>query len=117
MSQLELGRRGVQRQVVEVYEKAGCVVAPVAQSYRRGSRRNPGTPGMPDLYVFPPLRGATAFRGAATQPFWHESKRAGGKQRPGQLEWQQLCEARGVRYVLGGVPEAIAQLRSLGLVS
>jgi hypothetical protein len=122
MTQLELGRRGVQAQVIAVYEKVGCVVARTAQSYRRGSRREPGTPGIPDLYVFPPLRrqqrrAAAAWHPAlAHAPFWHETKSEDGKQRPEQREWQERCAACGVAYVLGGVAEAVAHLQRIGLV-
>lgn len=130
MTQLELGRQGVQRQVVEAYERVGCIVAPVAQSYRRGSRRNPGAPGIPDLYVFPPARvgqvlhvtdlSAAAIERAIAeqrlQPWWHETKSEDGKQSPDQAEWQRRCAACGVSYVLGGVAEAVAYLRRIGLV-
>jgi len=123
MTQLELGRQGVQAQVVKLYESVGCFVARTAQSYRRGSRREPGTPGIPDLYVFPPLR--TDVRRAARvghpavyfAPWWHESKAPDGSQRPEQRDWQVRCDARAVAYVLGGVREALEHLRKLGLVA
>lgn len=103
---LELGRHGVQRGVIKTYESVGCVVVRTAQSYRRGSRRQPGTPGLPDLYVFPP-RDLAAF--------WHETKSDDGAQRPEQIIFQERCQLRGVDYVLGGVPEAIAHLLKLGV--
>lgn len=122
MTQLELGRQGVQAQVVKLYEGVGCFVALTAQSYRRGTRRNPGTPGIPDLYVFPPLRRDQKLAALAGHPvtylapWFHESKAPDGKQRPEQRDWQIRCEARGVAYVLGGMREALAHLRKLGLV-
>ena len=123
MTQLELGRQGVQAQVVKLYESVGCFVARTAQSYRRGSRREPGTAGIPDLYVFPPLRSEWARAARAghaaihAAPWFHESKAPAGRQRPEQVEWQIRCEARGVAYVMGGVREALDHLRKLGLVA
>jgi hypothetical protein len=122
VTQLELGRQGVQAQVIDVYELVGCSVARVAQSYRRGTRRNPGTPGIPDLYVFPPL-GKAEFRATEVghaalilAPWWHETKSSTGKQRLEQRAWELACLTRGVAYVLGGVREALDHLRKLGLV-
>lgn len=110
IDQLEIGRQGVQRDVIDTYERLACLVVRVPQSYRRGSRRSPGTPGIPDLYVFPPIRAS----GAA--PWWHETKRQEGKQRPAQISFETRCKASHVGYVLGGVPEALAHLRAIGLV-
>jgi hypothetical protein len=115
MTQLELGRRGVQAQVVKLYERVGCIVARTAQSYRRGSHRQAGTPGIPDLYVFPPLQRGFGDRFVGAAPWFHESKAPGGRQRPEQREWQERCEARGVAYVLGGTEAALVHLRKLGL--
>lgn len=103
---LELGPHGVQASVVKTYEALGCVVVRIAQSYRRGHRRNPGTAGVPDLYVFPPR---------SLPPFWHETKTDEGKPRPEQLSFAARCTERGISYVLGGVPEAIAHLQTLGV--
>ncbi len=50
--------RDVQADVVRAYEKVGCTVVRTAQSYRRGSRRNAGTPGIPDLKVYPRASGS-----------------------------------------------------------
>lgn len=111
-AQRELGPRGVQLAVIRTYVNLGCEVALTGQSYRRGSRRNPGTSGIPDLYVFPPIRSNVDQHG-----FWHESKATDGHQRPAQVEWQDRCEARGIGYVLGGVEEALRYLRTIGLLS
>lgn len=98
--------REVQHDVVKLYEDLGCVVARLSQY--RASRV---VEGLPDLLVFPPLRARSAG------PFWHEVKTPSGKQSPAQLEWQRLCEARGVVYVVGGTAAAIDQLRAIGLVA
>ena len=113
----------VQHDVIAAYERVGCVVARMEQSYRRGSRREPGTPGVPDLYVFPPLRedqGCAAAVGHVVvylAPWWHETKRPGGNQSLEQIKWQGRCTVRGVAYVLGGVQAALVHLRQVGLIA
>jgi len=113
----------VQHDVIVAYERVGCFVARMEQSYRRGSRREPGTPGVPDLYVFPPLREAQAnaarvgHAAICAAPWWHETKRPGGLQSPEQIKWQGRCMARGVAYVLGGVQAALVHLRQVGLIA
>lgn len=102
--------REIQRDVIELYRSLGCLVAPTSTG-RRGGTRN--APGLPDLYVFPPIR-AYAI---GLQPFWHETKRPSGHQSPAQIEWQMLCEARNVAYVLGGTEAALIYLRSIGLIA
>lgn len=114
----------VQERVKAVYRAVGCVVASFSQGWRPGGKRHATTrqtKGIPDLYVFPPVRYREPFDGCRVPvtplaPFWHETKRPGGKQSPEQLAWQRECEARGVGYVLGGVDEALAYLRLIGLV-
>jgi len=111
--------RDIQRDVVELYERLGCIVKPTSGGRRRGTRN---APGLPDLYVFPPsidpqpVPGFPSFR-MTRAPFWHETKRPSGKQKPTQIEFQQLCEARGVGYVLGGTEAALEQLRLIGLLT
>lgn len=101
----------VQQRVKAVYRAAGCYVANLSQGYRPGGRRHGTTRqtrGLPDLWVMCDRRRAA---------WWHEVKRPGGKQTPEQIHFQLLTLSCGIPYVLGGVPEAIAQLRSLGLVA
>lgn len=112
----------IQRDVIALYERVGCLVKPTQQSYRRGSRRNPGAIGIPDLYVFPPgldthpVPGFAHFR-LTRAPFWHETKTTSGVQSDLQAWWQYECEQRGVGYVLGGEDAALAQLRAIGLLA
>jgi hypothetical protein len=108
---LEGGRGGVQRAVIRLYESVGCYVARTSPGRKGGTFQ---TPGIPDLYVFPPLQ-FVRFDGAGA-PFWHETKRPGGKQRPGQVQFQGRCADRGVRYVLGGLEEARRALIEIGLL-
>lgn len=103
----------VQRRVVATYKAVGCVVASLSQY-----RPSKVAPGLPDLYVFPPLRRDPTTEAIVRRaPYWHETKRPGGKQSPEQKVWQRACEARGISYVLGGMDEALAHLRLIGLVA
>lgn len=101
----------IQRDVIELYERVGCVVIRLAQPHRLGSGTRQ-TRGIPDLYVFPPLRRGDEL----DAPFWHEVKKPDGKQRPEQKTFETHCVARRVAYVLGGTTEAIAQLRRIRLI-
>lgn len=92
----------VQRDVKRAYEKAGCFVAVFSQG-----RKTRQTPGIPDLLIFVPGR---------FLPWWHETKAPGGKQSPAQVTWQARCETVGMSYVLGGLPEALAHLKLVGLM-
>lgn len=119
---VELLECEIQRDVIELYERVGCLVQPTQQSYRRGSRRNPGAIGIPDLYVFPPRIDTRPVLGFASvrlvrAPFWHETKTPSGVQSDMQAWWQYECEQRGVGYVLGGVGSALEYLRGLGLMA
>ena len=108
--------RTIQADVVELYTRLGCSVKPTAGGRQRGTRN---APGMPDLYVFPPVR--RGLRGNNSwlqeQPFWHETKTPTGVQSDLQAWWQYECEQRGVGYVLGGVEPAIAYARAIGLIA
>jgi hypothetical protein len=109
--------REIQADVIELYTRLGCIVKPTSGGRRRGTRN---APGLPDLYVFPPLRrrpSGLADLIAPRTPFWHETKRPGGKQSPAQREWQIECAYRGVGYVVGGTEAAIIYLRSIGLIA
>lgn len=107
----------IQQNVKAAYERLGCFVANFSQG-----RKTRQTPGIPDLYVFPPGRpdqvraAAVGHAQLALAPWWHETKRPGEKQSLEQVEWQRRCENRGVAYVLGGVADAVAHLRKVGLV-
>lgn len=91
----------VATRVGRVYASFGCSVDSTQQY--RPSRQ---AVGIPDFYV---MR-------AGLGGWWHEVKRPGGKQSAGQVDFQRRCEAAGVPYVLGGVDEAFAYLRTRGLI-
>jgi len=87
--------------VGKLYAGVGCSVYSTQQT--RPSRQ---AIGLPDFWVMHPRLGG----------FWHEVKREGGKQSPGQVDFQQRCAAAKVDYVLGGVDEAQDYLRRRGLL-
>jgi hypothetical protein len=60
--------------------------------------------GIPDRKYYNVARGLT---------LWFECKRPGGKQRPAQKQFQQMAEACGETYVMGGVDELLSALDSL----
>lgn len=102
--------REVQRDVIDLFESLGCVVARLSQYHRLGSGTRQAV-GLPDLFVFPPLRARPPL------PFFVEVKAPSGRQSGAQREWQLLCEARGLACLVGGTEAAIAHARTIGLVS
>lgn len=95
----------VQRATMAFYAQFGVEL-------RRFSERRTGRTrireGWPDLACF--HRGKHAF-------WFHETKRdKGGKQSLGQRSMQELIEACGVPYLLGGVQAASEHLTKLGLL-
>ena len=65
--------------------------------------------GIPDRRYYPPT---TAF---TFKPFWLEVKKIGGKQRPDQKKFQDMCKDNGESYVIGGLAELAAHLRENGI--
>ncbi len=95
--------REIQREVVRLFRDLGCVVIVLSQV--RPSRVSVG---LPDLKVFVPRK---------RMHFWFETKGPKGAQRAAQRAFQQVAEACGETYVLGGEDAALAQLRAIGLVA
>ena len=60
--------------------------------------------GIPDRKYYNVASGVT---------FWFECKKPGGKQSNAQKQFQQMCEACGETYVLGGVDELLSAIKSL----
>jgi hypothetical protein len=94
----------VQRDVVALYRKVGCVVYLLGINMRRGPVTQ--TPGIPDLLV--------RHRGRRLS-WWHESKTPTGQVSPAQREFAELAEWCGDQLVTGGLTEAIHFLRERGL--
>lgn len=92
----------VQADVVKLFTRFGGAVIDTSQPFAAAI-----TPGLADLLVFFPSRQAMCF---------FETKAEGGKQSAPQQRFQQLVEACGGHYVLGGMDAAIGYLQELGLV-
>ena len=72
------------------------------------TRKTMQTPGIPDLKLYHEKSGLT---------WWHEVKRPKGKQSRAQKEFQELAEACGEEYLIGGYDAAIDKLRELKLLT
>jgi hypothetical protein len=93
----------VEAWIIELYQKVGCIVHKTSQRQRPVGM----TVGIPDLIVFCPRRNLM---------FFHEVKRDGGRQSPGQEAFEIACRQCGVRYVLGGIGTARSILEELGIL-
>lgn len=97
-----MSERAVQHSLVQLYHAVGCRTFNLSQPRATMQAR-----GLPDLYVLCPRKRAA---------WWHEVKGPGGKARPEQVTFAELCAASGVGHVLGGVAEAKAHLRGIGVL-
>lgn len=97
---MKLPEKTVQRNVVKTAKQFGCEVVKFSQPFGALQTR-----GIADLRIYHRQRKRAA---------WFEVKAVGGKQSPGQKDFQALVESVGERYVLGGVPELISLLREWG---
>lgn len=103
-----VSEKQIERACIDLYRKFGCSVVEFSQPHRaRGQTR-----GIADLrvYMLRTNRGAPKFPAS----WWHEIKRPGGKQSPGQVEFQRMVESFGEEYVVGGANAAIRQLNKYG---
>jgi hypothetical protein len=113
-----------QPRVPESVEQAHIVtlVRSIAgKPYVLGTRRRKGdhqgtmqTPGIGDVYAWLP---APRLKAGVPTFVWFEVKGTGGRLRPEQTEFKQLCEIAGVPHVVGGLDAAIAFLCSGGWIS
>jgi hypothetical protein len=92
-----------QLEVVRLYETLGCDVVSFSQP-----RATMQTEGIADLKVYCRRNGRT---------WWHEVKAADGVQSAAQSRFQQLVEACGETYVLGGWGAAVTIVQRFGLVA
>ena len=112
----------VQRAVIALYRVAGCHVYSTSPGRRGGTW---STPGIPDLDVFCPKLGAELIRLNGDWTRWwfaghwrHETKRPKlGRTSEAQKQFKRVAADCGVIVVVGGVVEAVAHLRALGLVA
>jgi hypothetical protein len=104
----------VQAQIVSLIQAIGGQVNVIGRPSPKDGRTHRGTgqtPGLPDLYAFLPLRVDVPMRGV-----WIEVKAAGGKLRPEQRLFMEMCHAAGVPHILGGVDQVVAYLQAGGWV-
>lgn len=99
--------REIQREVIALYQSLGCTVVRFSQPGRRGSGTRQ-TPGIADLRIYCRRKMAS---------WWFETKTPTGGQSAAQLAFQQLVEACGEIYLLGGTDVALAHLRAIGLIA
>jgi len=69
------------------------------------------TPGLPDLFVFLPLRDGLKIGFLDWTPCWIEVKARSGKLRPAQVEFQSLAVDSGVMHIVGWTDTVIDALR------
>lgn len=94
-----------QRAIVDLYKRTGCVVYQMSQ--RRRLKHSAPPKGIPDLWVFCPVRHVA---------WWHEVKTATGKLRPEQEQFRVFCEVTQQKWLGGGMEVAEAWLRRLKLL-
>jgi hypothetical protein len=87
----------VQRRIVKRLGEVGCAVYSTSQA-----RASKVSAGIPDLICIDPHHGI----------FVVEVKAEGGKQRPEQRVFQERWEQAGGKYILGGLAEVEAFLKS-----
>ena len=97
----------VSKAVKQLFESCGGLVYETPQGYRITNASQRRSAGIPDLWIF--LRGGAGI--------WWEVKRPGGKRSMKQLLFASRCQTRGIQCHWGGVEEAKAYLRDLGLIA
>lgn len=90
----------IQRDIIKTAKQFGCEVVSFSQPFAAKQMA-----GIADLRIYHRQRKRSA---------WFEVKAAGGRQSPGQRDFQGLVESVGERYVLGGVPELLELLKEWG---
>lgn len=107
--------KAVQSQIVTLLRSLGAVV------YVLGTRRKRGdfqgtmmTAGLPDLMVFMPVPHGRNGICIGRQLLMVEVKALGGRLRPEQARFRELCLAGGVAHVTGDLDAVIAWLTGHG---
>lgn len=101
-----------QQHGLQLLRSIGARVYVLGTVRRRGDY--PGTmqtPGVADVFAFLPKRGNQRRRA-----LWWECKAAGGRRRPEQIEFQELCGETDLEHVVGTFDALIAALDGLGYV-
>ena len=103
----------VQQQIVTALRRIGATVYVIGHAPPRDGRRHFGTgqtPGIPDLFAFLPARAGRR------ETLWIEVKREGGRVRPEQLDFAQLCLEAQAKYVRGTLDDVYAWLVDHGYI-
>jgi len=94
-----LSEKDVERQCDSLMAQLGWVAIRFSQA-----RASHQTEGIPDRRY---------YHAGRRLALWFEAKAPNGRQRPAQKQFQKMCESCGEVYVLGGVDELAAALRSV----
>lgn len=111
-----LSEKAVQQQVVTLLRALGAAVYVLGHPAPNDGRRHRGTgqtPGLPDLFVVLPR---PASGGCGVTPMWVEVKASGGRLRPEQAAFRDLCAEGYLAHVVGGVDEVLEFLVKGGWV-
>lgn len=91
---------------IQLLQSLGATVYKLGGARRRGDYQGTmQTEGLPDVFGFLPVRGST--RRIA---FWWECKAAGGRVRPEQRVFLELCADADLVHILGTFDDLIAWL-------
>lgn len=100
----------VQAQIVDLLRKVGAEVYVLGVTRRKGDYQ--GTmmaAGIPDLYCFLPPRHVTHW-----VTLWVEVKAEGGKLRPEQETFREMCLWASHHYLVGGLEDVTRYLQRFG---
>jgi hypothetical protein len=105
--------RVVQRQIVQALRAVGAKVYIIGTVHagEPGRMTTRMTPGIPDLFTFLPMRD-----GVGPRALWIEVKSTGGRLRPEQAEFRDLCHGAGGAHIVGGLDDVLAYLQQWGYV-
>lgn len=102
-----------QAHIVALLRSLGAAVYVLGHPSPSDGRKFRGTgqtAGLPDLYAFLPKRVA----GDSVYSVWVEVKAAGGRLRPEQRTFRDLCINSGHAHIVGGLDAVIAWLAGAG---
>lgn len=102
--------RAIQSQGATLLRTLGARVWELGTTRRRGDYHGTmQTPGLPDVLAFMPPREPHLWRLLV----W-EAKAPGGRLRPEQAIFRELCQFAGIHHVVGGIDPLIAWLIEQG---
>lgn len=111
-----------QAHIVQLLRSVGGRAYVLGTTRRRGDYHGTmQTEGVPDVIGFVPRRGGAVPDWVKSIPtqwvhVYIECKARGGRLRPEQKIFRELCQASGVEHVVGGLDDVIAWLAACGVV-